>query len=35
MTDTTHRSSQDIMDEISALDAESAEVLENIKGLLA
>jgi len=29
-----HRSPQDIMDEIAALDAESAEVLENIKGLL-
>jgi type I restriction enzyme M protein len=29
-----HRSPQDIMDEISALDAESAEVLRNIKALL-
>ena len=29
-----HRSPQEIMDEIAALDAESAEVLENIKGLL-
>lgn len=29
-----HRSPQDIMAEIAALDAESAEVLENIKGLL-
>ena len=29
-----HRSPQDIMDEISALDAVSAEVLENIRGLL-
>ena len=29
-----HRSPQDIMDEISALDAESAEVLNNIKALL-
>ena len=29
-----HRSPQDIMDEIAALDAESAEVLENIKALL-
>ena len=34
MTDTTHRSPQDIMDEIAALDAESAEVLGNIRGLL-
>ena len=31
----THRSPQAIMEEIAALDAESAEVLENIKGLLA
>ena len=30
-----HRSPQDIMAEIAALDAESAEVLETIKGLLA
>jgi type I restriction enzyme M protein len=30
-----HRSPQDIMAEIAALDAESAEVLENIKGLLS
>jgi type I restriction enzyme M protein len=30
----THRSPAAIMDEIAALDAESAEVLENIKGLL-
>ncbi|MEO8001811.1 MAG: N-6 DNA methylase [Arenimonas sp.] len=30
-----HRSPQEIMDEIAALDAESAEVLESIKGLLA
>ena len=29
-----HRSPQEIMDEIAALDAESAEVLENIKALL-
>ena len=29
-----HRSPQDIMDEIAALDAESAEVLGNIRGLL-
>ena len=29
-----HRSPQDIMDEIAALDAESAEVLGNIKALL-
>ena len=29
-----HRSPQDIMDEIAALDAESAEVLANIKALL-
>ena len=29
-----HRSPQEIMDEIAALDAESAEVLANIKGLL-
>ncbi len=29
-----HRSTQDIMDEIAALDAESAEVLGNIKALL-
>jgi len=30
----THRSPEDIMDEIAALDAESAEVLVNIKALL-
>lgn len=30
----SHRSPQEIMDEIAALDAESAEVLENIKALL-
>jgi type I restriction enzyme M protein len=30
----THRSPQAIMDEIASLDAESAEVLRNIKGLL-
>jgi hypothetical protein len=30
----THRSPQEIMDEIAALDAESAEVLGNIKALL-
>ena len=30
----THRSPQEIMDEIAALDAESAEVLANIRGLL-
>lgn len=30
----THRSPQEIMEEIAALDAESAEVLSNIKGLL-
>jgi type I restriction enzyme M protein len=30
----THRSPQEIMEEIAALDAESAEVLENIKALL-
>ena len=29
-----HRSPQDILNEIAALDAESAEVMENIKGLL-
>jgi type I restriction enzyme M protein len=29
-----HRSPTEIMDEIAALDAESAEVLENIKGML-
>jgi type I restriction enzyme M protein len=29
-----HRSPQEIMDEIAALDAESAEVLGNIKQLL-
>jgi type I restriction enzyme M protein len=29
-----HRSPEDIMDEIAALDAESAEVLANIRGLL-
>jgi len=29
-----HRSPADIMDEIAALDAESAKVLENIKALL-
>jgi len=31
----THRSPQEIMEEIAALDTESAEVLETIKGLLA
>jgi type I restriction enzyme M protein len=31
----THRSSQDILDEIAALDAESAEVLGNIQKLLS
>jgi len=30
----THRSPKEIMDEIAALDVESAEVLENIRGLL-
>jgi type I restriction enzyme M protein len=30
----THRSPQDIMDEIAALDAESAAVLKTIRGLL-
>ncbi|MCR4309891.1 MAG: type I restriction-modification system subunit M [Deltaproteobacteria bacterium] len=30
----THRNPREIMDEIASLDAESAEVLENIKGLL-
>jgi type I restriction enzyme M protein len=30
----THRSPQQIMDEIAALDAQSAEVLANIRGLL-
>ncbi len=30
----THRSPKDIMDEIAALDAESAEVLQTIRGLL-
>ena len=30
----THRSPQDIMDEIAALDAESAEVLAGIRELL-
>ncbi len=30
----THRSPQAILDEIAALDAKSAEVLENIRGLL-
>ena len=29
-----HRTPQDIMDEIAALDAESAAVLETIRGLL-
>jgi type I restriction enzyme M protein len=29
-----HRSPQDIMDEIAALDAESADVLANIRALL-
>ena len=29
-----HRSPEEIMDEIAALDAESAEVLETIRGLL-
>lgn len=32
--DITHRSPQEIMDEIAALDAESADVLETIRGLL-
>jgi type I restriction enzyme M protein len=31
----THRSPQEIMEEIAALDAESAEVLDSIRGLLA
>ena len=30
----THRSPEEIMDEIAALDAESAEVLAGIRGLL-
>ena len=30
----THRSPQEIMEEIAALDAESAEVLGNIRGVL-
>ena len=30
----THSSPEEIMDEIAALDAESAEVLEKIRGLL-
>ena len=30
----THRSPEDIMDEIAALDTESAEVLQTIRGLL-
>jgi len=30
----THRSPQDILDEITALDAESADVLATIRGLL-
>ena len=30
----THRSPQEILDEIAALDAESAEVLGKIRGLL-
>jgi type I restriction enzyme M protein len=30
----THRSPEEIMDEIAALDAESAEVLGDIRGLL-
>ncbi|MBI3756622.1 MAG: hypothetical protein HY267_01455 [Deltaproteobacteria bacterium] len=30
----THRSPEDIMDEIAMLDAESAGVLENIRGLV-
>jgi type I restriction enzyme M protein len=30
----THRTPQEIMDEIAALDAESATVLETIRGLL-
>jgi len=30
-----HRSPADILDEIAALDAEAAEVLGNIRGLLA
>jgi len=32
--ETTHRSPQDILDEIAALDAESAEVLATIRGML-
>ncbi len=32
--DATHRSPQEIMDEIAALDVESAQVLETIRGLL-
>ena len=32
--DVAHRTPQDIMAEITALDAESADVLENIRGLL-
>jgi type I restriction enzyme M protein len=31
----THRSPQQIMEEIAALDVESAKVLKTIKGLLA
>lgn len=30
----THRSPEEIMDEIAALDAESAEVLQTIRGLI-
>ena len=30
----THRSPEEIMDEIAALDAESAELLQSIRGLL-
>jgi len=30
----THRSPEEIMEEIAALDAESAEVLETIRGIL-
>jgi len=32
--ETVHRSPEEILDEIAALDAESAEILQGIRGLL-
>ena len=34
LEEVTHRGPEEIMDEITALDAESAEVLQTIRGLL-